>query len=135
MTDLDKYKFELSQKYGISESSIDESIVPILLALDENTKANKDFSDKIKGSIQSIHYNDPKTAFWGNLAKYGIPSLIVGISISVIGLIWYTLNNKENNEVVNPLNTIIEIRGEDIFIDKKHYRVGKDGIYIRKEKP
>jgi hypothetical protein len=70
---------EYAQRFGISESRIDESIIPILYILDENTNANKAIVKKIKGSIlteQHIYYN-AMSAWFGMSAKFFFPSIMV----------------------------------------------------------
>lgn len=131
MTDLEKYKFELSQKYGISENTIDESIIPILLALDENTKANTALTSKIKGSIKTVNYNNSKVAFIGNLSIYAIPVLIVCISLIIVWWGWtYQQTHTIKYQNLERLENIIQVKNDEYFIPKEKYKVIKDGIVL-----
>lgn len=131
MTDLEKYKFELSQKYGISENSIDESIIPILLALDENTKANNALTSKIKGSIKTVSYNNSKVAFIGNLSIYAIPVLVACISLIIVWWGWiYQQTHNIKYQNLERLENIIQVKNDKYFIPNDKYKVIKDGIVL-----
>lgn len=131
MNDVDKIKFEFAKKFNLSENSIDESIIPILLALDENTKANNALNSKIKGSIKTVNYNNSKVAFIGNLSIYTIPVLIVCISLIIVWWGWiYQQTHTIKYQNLERLENIIQVKNDEYFIPKEKYKVIKDGIVI-----
>lgn len=86
-----------AQRFKLPESAIDESILPILLALDDNLEASKRIADKVKGSIihENNYYYNPLSAWIGMSAKFFFPS----VAICFIGLlIFWGIRNKQENE-------------------------------------
>lgn len=142
MIDIKDLKYRFGKKYNLPESLIDDSLLPLLLSneifeekintiLLENTKVNQALSDKMKGSIKTIHYENSKIAFIGNLSIYAVPSLIFCLTIL---LIWWTLVYKETHttkyENLERLSKIILVKDSVYFIPKENFKMTKKGVIL-----
>jgi hypothetical protein len=96
-----------AQRFKLPESAIDESILPILLALDDNLEANNRIADKVKGRIfhENNYYYDALSAFWGQAAKFAFPCLAVMV-MSVL-VYWYITEEREAQEMYQDAEKII----------------------------
>lgn len=139
-------KYHFSRQLQISEFEIDESILPILKAnellkdqLNETIEAlildNKKLNEAIKSSIKPVYYENARTAFFGNIGKYGITV----ISISIVGMLcyWaYVFKEINSNKYKNleRLSAVVEVKDSVYFIPKGKYRQQKNGIIIIENK-
>ncbi|WP_026632627.1 hypothetical protein [Dyadobacter alkalitolerans] len=145
--DVKETRFAISQKYGIPESEIDESVLAICVLIDkkyeestaifkEQKAALNQSLDEIKEfqakKFKSITYEDPKTAFWGNFGSkgiFGVCSLAALILVSTAFSSWY-----ENRELVQNFQLLkphVQVTPDGYFIKKDSYTVLKDGILIK----
>lgn len=142
MEDIDKLKFRFGQKYQIPESSIDDSLLPLFIAtenletqftaaLSETTQSTTKLVENVKNEIKSIHYDNPKTAFLGNLSIFAVPILIICSTIIIIWWGWvYKQTNTAKIENLERLSKIIEVKDSVYFVPKENYRVTKKGIIL-----
>lgn len=135
-------KYHFSRQLQISEAEIDESILPILKAnellkgqlietIEELILDNKKLNEAIKSSIKPVYYENARTAFFGNIGKYGITI----VSISIVGILcyWaYVFKEINSNKYKNleRLSAIIEVKDSVYFIPKGKYRLQKNGIVL-----
>jgi hypothetical protein len=140
--DTKELKFRFGQKYNLPESSIDDSLLPLFVSnelleetikerLSENTKISQALTEKVKGSIKTIHYDNAKVAFIGNLGVYAVPSLIFCVTILII---WWGLVYKQTQiakyENFERLSKIITIQDSVYFIPREKYKISKKGIIL-----
>jgi hypothetical protein len=99
MKNREDLRTHYAQRFKLPESAIDESILPILLALDENTEVCKKLTEKIKGSIvnQQNYYYNPLSAWFGMSAKFFFPS----VTVSILGILLYLSIENKNEIQVN----------------------------------
>lgn len=131
-------KFRFSQKFKLSESMIDDSLLPVFVSNEvlensilESIKSHELLIEKVNHSVKTIHYDNPKTAFWGNLSMYAVPIFIVSITIF---LIYWTWIYKETQIVkfknFERLSKIIIVKDSSYFIPKGNYRITKNGVVL-----
>lgn len=140
--DTKELKFRFGQKYNLPESSIDDSLLPLFVSnefleetikkqLSENTEISQLLTEKMKGSIKTIHYENPKVAFIGNLSVYAVPLLIFCITILII---WWGLVYKQTHiakyENLERLSKIVIIQDSVYFIPREKYKISKKGIIL-----
>lgn len=142
MEDIDKLKFRFGQKYQLPESSIDDSLVPLFIAtenletqftaaLSETTQSTTKLAENVKNETKSIHYDNPKAAFIGNLSIFAVPILIICITIIIIWWGWiYKQTNTAKIENLERLSKIIEVKDSVYFVPKENYKVTKKGIIL-----
>lgn len=142
MEDIDKLKFRFGQKYQLPESSIDDSLLPLFIAtenlekqfaetLSEMTNSNRELADKINVNQKSIHYDNPKTAFYGNLSIFAVPIIIISLTISILWWGWiFKENNTTKTENLERLSKIIEVKDSVYFVPKEKYKVTKKGVIL-----
>lgn len=80
--DIHTLKYKYSQKYGIPESEIDESLIPIYQVIDAQNESLEAELKKHSAIIEkqlieikelnserkrAIIYENPKSAYWGNI--------------------------------------------------------------------
>lgn len=154
-------KFTIAQHFNISESDIDDSLIPFFLSLiktenfiskkiEENkksvetvlaeySKTNEQLSQRIKGSITTHNYTGTHwlTAFmirWG----WGIWVMIVLMLLPILGLVYNEYLGK--GAKYKALENIIQHdpNSKLFYIDSKDYHVQNDknfkGIIIETEK-
>lgn len=129
--DLQNFKFELSQKYKISEEKIDDSLLPVFLATEYTQETNKDLIEKIKGNITTNHYNLHGLSSWKLLQfRWGWSWAVLFGLIILIGAYLY---RTEPKTVIPQELSVIEKRGNKLFISADNYQVSKTekGIYIK----
>jgi len=145
--DVKETRFAIAQKYGIPESEIDESVLAICLIIDKKNEESiallKDQKSAIGQSLdeikqlqakkfKSITYEDPKTAFWGNLGSRGIIGVCCAVVLIVVSSAfssWY-----ENRELVQNLQALkahVTVTEDGYVIKKDSYTVTRDGILIK----
>ncbi len=114
---------ELSKKYDIPESAVDESIVPLLLAMDRNTEACRELTQRVKASVHTHqHYyadTPPLTAF---LIRWGWGVWVFTLLV-FSALFFYILS--ENRKKLERLESVIQYRDstDTYFIDRRFYKV------------
>lgn len=144
--DLNQLKYGIAQKYGIPESEIDESVLTLYLMIDlmkeESIKLMQEQKDFITQSIdqisqqqtkklQPIIYDNPTTAFWGNLGSIGISGIAVSITVIVIGLLFSSWHrSQELIKNLEALKSHVQVREDGYYINQKSYVVVKGGILI-----
>lgn len=145
--DIQEHKFLIAQKYKIPESEIDESVLTLYLLIDSMNEESKQLNRGQQKAInqalqelkeyqarkfQAITYEDPKTAFWGNLGSKGVIGVAVSLAIMVVALVFSSWN--DSRELVQNLEILkrhIKVTDEGYFIDHKSYTVVKGGILIK----
>lgn len=129
--DLQKFKVQFAQKYKIPEDKIDDSLLPVFLALEYTQKTNKDLTEKIKGSITAKHYNLEGLSSWQLLQfRWGWSWAALFGLIILIGVYLY---RTEPKTVIPQELSVIEKRGNKLFISSENYQVSKNekGIYLK----
>lgn len=126
--DGNKLKFGISQKYGIPESEIDESVLTLYVMIDSMHDEIKDYQGK---RFKQINYENPKSAFWGNFGSKGIVAIATSTAAIVLGLLfnsWY--QSRELVKNLEVLKTHVQVREDGYYIDRKSYTLVKGGILI-----
>lgn len=145
----DQLKYHISQRYGIPEAEIDESLLALYVLMDKQNDSSKEALsaqkkeikialDEIKNvqdkKAKTIIYDNPTTAFMGNLAAKGL----LGIGISIFLIIGITAFNnwQKNRELIQNYQNLkehVKVTPEGYFIEKGSYTVQKNGILIKIE--
>jgi hypothetical protein len=114
---------ELSKKYDIPESAVDESIVPLLLAMERNTEVCRELTQRVQASVHTHqHYyadTPPLTAF---LVRWGRGVWVFVLTVFT-ALFFYILS--ENRKKLERLESVIQYRDstDTYFIDRRFYKV------------
>jgi hypothetical protein len=116
MKNREDLRTRYAQRFGLPESAIDESILPILLALDENTEVSKKLTEKVKGSIVSEqhYYYNPISAWFGMSAKFFFPS----VTACVLGLVIYWGIENQNKSKEIQVDLLMNAKRADEFKQK-----------------
>ena len=146
MLQLKEEKHRLSTKYDFSTDDIDESIIPILVIVDnllsELSTAQQLIQNKV-GTIEKlleqskppIYCDKPKTALLVGIGRYGSFALSISLFLSVfwIGLVMLKTNEKKYFHF-EKLTSIIQFDKEsgNYFIEKNHFKKVKNGIILKK---
>ncbi|MGM9512448.1 hypothetical protein ACS5NO_32250 [Larkinella sp. GY13] len=145
--DANEQKFRIAQKYQIPESEIDESVLTLYILMDAMNEESKRIQSDQKAALvqtlneirefqakkfQAITYEDPKTAFWGNVGSKGMMGVAVCLTIMGIALLftsWYDRQKLVKNLEV--LKNHVKVREDGYFIDQASYTVVKGGVLIK----
>lgn len=132
-----KDKSYFARLYGVSEKDIVPEFLPILSALEQNSKANKELldslkstntelSDKIKGSIKTNNYHD-LTPFTALMLRWGWGLWVTFILIVLVFCYpIYSTNLREFDKLTKVVKYDFE---------KKEYFISSDNyIYNKEEK-
>ena len=145
MLQLKEEKHRLSTKYDFSTDDIDESIIPILVIVDnilsELSTTQQLIQDKLytiekllEKSKPPIYCDKPKTALLVGIGKYGSIALSISLFLSVfwIGLVSMKIQESQNDnyEKLSKIVQIDEVSG-DFFIEKHHFKKVKNGIILK----
>ena len=145
MLQLKEEKHRLSTKYDFSTDDIDESIIPILVIVDNILSELSTAQQLIQGKVNTIeklsgqsrppiYCDKPKTALLVGIGKYGSIALSISLFLSVfwIGLVMLKTHESQNNDY-EKLSKIIQIEEEsgDFFIEKHHFKKVKNGIILK----
>lgn len=142
MVDINELKYRFGQKYQLPESSIDESLIPLFIAtenlenvvqqsLSESSKINSELSHNIRNSIKSIHYDNPKTAFIGNLSMYTIPILIICVSVIILWWGWvFKITQTAKFENLERLSKIVTVKDSVYFVPKENLKFTRKGVIL-----
>ena len=151
-------KFHISQKYGIPESQVDESVLSLYYLIDKKNdeflESSKQLKESLVGTIQkqdesineslneirelqakkyrSINYEDPTTAFWGNIGSVGMVSICALAAFIIFSLFYFSM--QADDELIKNLGNLkssVTVREDGYFIDQKNYTVVKGGILIK----
>ncbi|WP_028523254.1 hypothetical protein [Runella limosa] len=118
---------ELSKKYDIPESKIDESIIPLLITLDSVVSSTNSLTEKIKGSITTHqHYYDKGKPLDIFFARWGWGVwCFLGMLIVAFLLMFFS----ENRRKLEKLESVIQYNDstQTYFIDSKFYKVVNRG--------
>jgi hypothetical protein len=136
--DKEALKFRFSQKFNLPESMIDDSLLPVFVSneivennISESIKSNELLIDKFNHSVKTIQYDNPKTAFWGNLSIYAVPILIISMTILLIYSTWiYKETHQAKYQNFERLDKLIQVKDSVYFIPKENYRIVKNGIIL-----
>ncbi|WP_435357685.1 hypothetical protein [Emticicia sp. SJ17W-69] len=142
MVEINELKYRFGQKYQLPESSIDESLIPLFIAtenlenvvhqsLTESSKINSELTHNIRNSIKSIQYDNPKTAFIGNLSIYAIPILIICVTVIILWWGWVfksTQNAKFEN--LERLSKIVIVKDSVYFVPKESLKFTRKGVIL-----
>lgn len=127
--------YQLAKKYDIPESAVDESIIPLLIAMDKIVDSTNALTEKVKGSIHTHqHYYDkgkPLDIFfarWG----WGVWAFL-GLVILSFLLMFFS----ENRQKLEKLESIMQYNDstQTYFIDSRFYKVvnreNQKGIFLK----
>ena len=145
MLQLKEEKHRLSTKYDFSTDDIDESIIPILVIVDNILSEQLTAQQLIRGKVDTIeklleqlkppiYCDKPKTALLVGIGKYGSISLSISLFFSIfwVGLVILKTHESQNINY-EKLSKIIQIEEEsgDFFIEKHHFKKVKNGIVLK----
>lgn len=137
-----KTKFYFSQKLQLSETEIDESLLPVLQSnenleqqflskMNEMKNLNESLIQELSNRVQPVYYENSKAAFWGNFGKFG--SITFAISWSII-LCYWIFAYKELHSIkyknLERLSNIIEVKEDNYFIPNERFIRKKNGIIL-----
>jgi hypothetical protein len=136
--DKEVLKFRFSQKFNLPESMIDDSLLPVFVSnemieksIAESIETNEFLAEKVNQSVKTIQYDNPKTAFWGNLSIYAVPILIISMTILLIYSTWiYKETHQAKYQNFERLDKLIQVKDSVYFIPKANYRIVKNGIIL-----
>lgn len=146
MLQLKEEKHRLSGEYDFAAEDIDESIIPILVILDNISKdiivsiellnsRLKVIEKAIENAKPPIYCDKPKTALLVGIGKYGSISIAISLFLSVfwIGLVILKTNEKKYSHFEN-LGSLVEFdaKSGSYFIEKKHFKKVKNGVVLQK---
>ena len=135
----------LTPKYDFSTDDIDESIIPILVIIDNILSELSTTQQHIQGKVSTIeklmeqskppiYCDKPKTALLVGIGKYGSIALSISLFLSVfwIGLVSMKIQESQNDnyEKLSKIVQIDEVSG-DFFIEKHHFKKVKNGIILK----
>ena len=145
MMDLVQARHKLSLTYDIAASDLDESIVPLMVAVnrmsEELTKSFNTYELQAKNierlltqKAPQIYCDKPKTALLVGIGKYGSISLAISIFLSVfwLGLIVLKINESKYLHLES-LAKIVQCDSKTgtYFVKKSDFMRSKEGIILK----
>ena len=145
MMDLVQARHKLSLTYDIAASDLDESIVPLMVAVnrmsEELTKSFNTYELQAKNierlltqKTPQIYCDKPKTALLVGIGKYGSISLAISIFLSVfwLGLIVLKINESKYLNLES-LAKIVQCDSKTgtYFVKKSDFIRSKEGIILK----
>ncbi|MDF7821846.1 hypothetical protein P1X15_29795 [Runella sp. MFBS21] len=125
---------EFAKKYDIPESAFDESIIPLLVAMDKVIDSTNGLTEKVKGSIHNHqHFYDKGKPLDIFFARWGWGVWVfIGMLIIAFLLMYFS----ENRRKLEKLESVMQYNDSTrtYFIDSKFYKVvnrnNKKGVLI-----
>jgi hypothetical protein len=157
-TDLQKERHRLAVKFNLSESEIEQELVPLMLVVEQSVNKIDQASAKINDSVKPVTYNNNYghnasawSMWWGNLAT-GIAHNIMGVSLVFSGFfllcisIFALKNYMSDQELIRQaqadhdvLQHFVQDINGDLYLLKEDYTVleSRKGIKLnfKREQP